>query len=1007
MVFEVLHHRYGEKHTPFIDPFNKKRGIIDEFHNRIQVEGYFGPTYSLDRSLAYEKKARAMIERTKTIKQSIKQKLEQEPYNFPETAPLFFEIKTKEISQEWGRLKQKGKEEEQVWTEKAIATVGAAFEYYQSKKSGKEFELRDNQLYYLALQILSKGTYDFGRLETTNRGIQLPTGEGKTYCSGLAGAILTLQGEQVHIVEPNYISAQDHARQMGGFFDFLLHEEVGVVVDLSEKGQRVTEKRGRVLKVGEEPTGQRQSYIFQGGGIKQEKGSAGRKKAWSKKIVYADINSVAFDYLDDTNIGVAREAHVQPPLSNRIALVQEADAPMIDDAQNQWIISEPVAKDEVWPAVANMFDFDQKRWKANKKITKELIQTLTFTIWGSLVDAKAQGYFIEGEGEDYLRVGKNIILSERISEKAKQKVLADLSTMNIPLDRHKNRVLTMFWRNQETIDTALKVLLGITPQTDFIAGEKPTLLDAYGIPLDNRQFSGLYQIFLQLQNIWHKEKADIQTMTWDKLGELIDAYKNSIELSRTMHRISVPQLLKKYKAVRFTSGSLIPAAKTFADVYEAEVLAVGRHEAMIQPTVERNADIRLRCLDGGYADAFFVSSHEAVAGRVHELQSDGRVGLIIMPSIGEAYNLFEMLKKKGGTSLDNIKVVTGVEELKRRGSFAAATTTGSPKDIIITTQMAHRDVDVKLTPEVISKGGMESIVCGNFASERAFWQALQRAARSDVPGSRRLYLTRKDLEPAAQSGWFGSLPFIDYAGAAERLHKEKVGEIDKLFDQTVTNRKDPGDEVWLFQIYLNEIRSKEDDFRKGLLMQMIRDDRLEKWRTRFITTIIDYMSRSKKWKKYADQKTFNPQYDEDRRRLLFGLSSAHIAVPTGEQTERFTHASAGQVLGDQKTANIQTLESDPLAPILARLQKRGGVALPPTATTAIFRGLVKEEIQRKKQATESVVLKELRYGWSDFLITVDQEFTNFFFQPNIPGLSLDQLRVHWISHMEEILDGFS
>ena len=96
-----------------------------------------------------------------------------------------------------------------------------------------------------------------------------------------------------------------------------------------------------------------------------------------------------------------------------------------------------------------------------------------------------------------------------------------------------------------------------------------------------------------------------------------------------------------------------------------------------------------------------------------------------------------------------------------------------------------------------------------------------------------------------------------------------------------------------------------------------------------------------------------------------------------------------------------------MAPILARLQERGGIALPPTATTAIFRGLVKEEIQRKNFTTEAVVLQELRYGWSDFLLTIDQEFTNFFFQPDISGLSLDQLRMRWISHIEDIIDEFS
>lgn len=1002
MVFSELHRRYGEKHTPFIDPFNKKRGLIDEFHNRIQVEGYFGPTASFDRSLSYEIGALAMVERVKTSKREIKQHLKehQDELVHP-TQLLALDEKIKKISQDWRRLQQRGEKDEQAWAEKAIATVGAAFEYYQSKESGKEFELRDNQLYYLALQVLSKGTYDFGSLETTNRGIQLPTGEGKTYCSGLAAAILTLQEEQVHIVEPNYISAQDHARQMGGFFAFLLHEEVGVVIDLSEKGQRVTEKSGGVLKMGEESTGQRQSYIFQGGDIRQEKGFEGRKKAWSKRIIYADINSVAFDYLDDTNIGMTKDAWVQPSLSNRIALVQEADAPMIDDAQNQWIISEPVAKDEVWGAISNMLNFDRKRFERNKEVTNELSQFFIFGLWGSLVDAKVQGHFIEGEDKDYLKVGKNILLSEHIQENAKNKVIKDFSTRKLPFSRWQ--ISEMFRRNSAVIDIALQILLGVQAQTDFIAGDKPVLLDAYGVPLDNRQFSGLHQVFLQLQNIWHKEKIDTQRMDWDRLSNLKDIYSNSINLSRTVHRVSVPQLLRKYKAARFTSGSLMPAAKTFADAYEAEVLAVSRHEEMSQPIEERTADLRLHCLDGGYADAFFVSSHESVAERIQELQTGGRVGLIIMPGIKEAYNLFEMLKKRKDVSITNIKIITGVEELKKRGSLATATASGSSQDIIITTQMAHRDVDIILSPEVIANGGMESIVCGNFASERAFWQALQRATRSDVPGSRRLYLTRKDLEPAAQSGWFGSLPFIDYAGAAERLHKEKIGEIDKLFDQIVTNRKDPGDEVRLFQIYLNEIRGKEDDFRKGLLMQVIRDDRLEKWRTKFITTIIDYMSRSKRWRRHVGQKIISPEYEAMRHRL-FGLPSVHITIATDKQRERFTHANPEQALRDRQTANTQILKPDPLASILTKLQKEGDIVLPPSA---IIGRIIRDEAQRKKQATESIVLQELRYGWSDFLLTIDEQFNLFFFQPGVAGLTLDQLRVRWIDHMEEIIGEFS
>ena len=224
-----------------------------------------------------------MVERVKTSKREIKQHLKEHPDELVHPAqPLVLDHKTKEITQEWRHLKQRGEKEELTWTEKAMATVGAAFEYHQEKENATRFELRDNQLYYLALQVLSKGTYDFGRLETTNRGIQLPTGEGKTYCSGLAAAILTLQGEKVHIVEPNYISAQDHARQMGSFFDFLLHEEVGVVVDLSEKGQRVSEKEAEYLKWVKSQRDKDKVIFFRAEISDRKRGPRGEKKHGAK-----------------------------------------------------------------------------------------------------------------------------------------------------------------------------------------------------------------------------------------------------------------------------------------------------------------------------------------------------------------------------------------------------------------------------------------------------------------------------------------------------------------------------------------------------------------------------------------------------------------------------------------------------------------------------------------------------------------------------------------------------
>ena len=70
---------------------------------------------------------------------------------------------------EWETI-PKGGQEEFEWTEKAVALTVAGFERYKRMHGDVNFKLRPNQLHYLTLLLLNKGKYDFGALETDDRG---------------------------------------------------------------------------------------------------------------------------------------------------------------------------------------------------------------------------------------------------------------------------------------------------------------------------------------------------------------------------------------------------------------------------------------------------------------------------------------------------------------------------------------------------------------------------------------------------------------------------------------------------------------------------------------------------------------------------------------------------------------------------------------------------------------------------------------------------------------------
>lgn len=132
--------------------------------------------------------------------------------------------------------------------------------------------------------------------------IEMPTGEGKTLTAVFPAFLNALSGKGVHVLTFNDYLAERDAKWMSPILNFL------------------------GLSVG---------YIT--GDMTNNK----RKEAYHCDITYATAKNVGFDYLS-SSIAYSKEDHIQRPFN--FAIVDEADAILIDEARNPLVLSGEIEK---------------------------------------------------------------------------------------------------------------------------------------------------------------------------------------------------------------------------------------------------------------------------------------------------------------------------------------------------------------------------------------------------------------------------------------------------------------------------------------------------------------------------------------------------------------------------------------------------------------------------------------------------------------------------------------
>jgi len=142
--------------------------------------------------------------------------------------------------------------------------------------------------------------------------VEMATGEGKTLSGAIAAAGFALRGDHVHVVSVNDYLAQRDAEWMGPLYELL-----GVSVGWLSQSSKPDERRA----------------------------------AYEAEVTYASVSEIGFDVLRD-RLAVDEADRVVP--SPRVALVDEADSVLVDEARVPLVLAGSTAGPAVDPALADL-----------------------------------------------------------------------------------------------------------------------------------------------------------------------------------------------------------------------------------------------------------------------------------------------------------------------------------------------------------------------------------------------------------------------------------------------------------------------------------------------------------------------------------------------------------------------------------------------------------------------------------------------------------------------------
>ncbi len=549
---------------------------------------------------------------------------------------------------------------------------------------------------------------------------EMKTGEGKTLVSTLPIILNALTGRGVHVITVNDYLAQRDSKWMGLIYDYL---------------------------------------GFSYGCILNQMSPSDRRIEYSKDITYGTNNEFGFDYLRD-NMSVAPEDQVQS--GHVFGIVDEVDSVLIDEARTPLIISGQIDA----PKNQKYHEFKRSVENVIRQQTafvntllldiEDLLKTDEYKAGEKLLTAQRgmpkhrrlmKLYQIQGTKKlihkienDYLRDKKLHEIDEKlffsIDEKSGiidltergRELLAPSSpdSFVIPdlgeefhkidndnsLDAHqkiegKEKVQGLHIERSDRIHAINQLLKAFTlfeKDVDYIVQDKKVLIidEHTGRIMHGRRFSdGLHQA------LESKENVEIERET------------------QTMATITIQNYFRMYEKLAGMTGTAVTESGEFMEIYKLDVVEIPTNKPIIR---KDNEDLIYKTKNEKY---------NAVILKLIELFKKGQPVLVGTTSVEESETLSRMLRRK--------KVPHNVLNAKQHQREAEIVTNAGVKNAItISTNMAGRGTDIKLSDEVKALGGLFILGTGRHESRRIDLQLRGRAGRQGDQGESIFFISLED-----------------------------------------------------------------------------------------------------------------------------------------------------------------------------------------------------------------------------------------------------------------------
>jgi preprotein translocase subunit SecA len=553
---------------------------------------------------------------------------------------------------------------------------------------------------------------------------EMQTGEGKTLVATLPVYLNALTGLGVHVVTVNDYLAKRDSDWMGALFRFL-----GLSV----------------------------------GCIQNQMPQSERREAYACDITYGTNSEFGFDYLRDNGMASTRDEQVQR--GHYIAIIDEVDSILIDDARTPLIITGPDSgnshafdshKSSVARLVRQQTDLcNQIATEAKRMLDSGETKAAGLALFKLKLGQPRNRQFMRFmEDPEMRRLLEKTSLSfqqgafQKDVFKLKEELffVIDEKAHDADLMEKGRRFLSPDDPDSFTLPDMAPLLAAIDADPALSIEQKSTAKQEVRHRMDAQaaKIHGISQL-LKAYCLYEKDVhyvvrdgkvtiidestgREMAGRRWsDGLHQAVEAKENVVieKETRTYATITIQNYFRLYEKLAGMTGTAETEAAEFHDIYQLDVLPIPPNTANIR--MDEN-------------DQIFKTRREkfnAVISRIQAAHSVGQPVLVGTASVESSETLARLLKRAAiPHSVLNAKFHEQEAEIVARAGERGAVT--------VATNMAGRGTDIKLGPGVAELGGLFVIATERHPSRRVDRQLRGRCSRQGDPGRSQFFISLED-----------------------------------------------------------------------------------------------------------------------------------------------------------------------------------------------------------------------------------------------------------------------